>query len=61
MGDRPATTGVSGYGYEASEVPEVERKEFVTKVRVGSRARLSYPARIYGLGQSYHHRGKSLA
>lgn len=33
-GDQPAIAGVggNGYGYEASEVPEVERKEFLTKV-----------------------------
>lgn len=35
-GDQPAIAGVggSGYGYEANEVPEVERKEFLTKVWV---------------------------
>lgn len=36
FGDQPAIPGVggNGYGYEASEVPEVERKEFVTKVKI---------------------------
>lgn len=34
MGDQPATPGAggNGYGYTASEVPELERKEFITKV-----------------------------
>ena len=34
MGDQPAIPGAggSGFGFEASEVPELERKEFVTKV-----------------------------
>ncbi|CAM9615996.1 unnamed protein product [Ascophyllum nodosum] len=33
MGDQPAIPGAGGlgYGFEASEVPEVERKEFITK------------------------------
>lgn len=35
-GDQPAIAGIggNGYGYEASEVPELERREFVTKVCV---------------------------
>ena len=38
MGDQPAIPGAggNGFGFEASEVPELERKEFVTKVRVVS-------------------------
>lgn len=36
MGDQPAIpgSGGAGFGFEASEVPEVERKEFITKVGV---------------------------
>lgn len=30
MGDEKQSTG---FGFEASEVPELERKEFITKVR----------------------------
>lgn len=34
IGDQPATlsSGGNAFGYEASEVPELERKEFITKV-----------------------------